>query len=236
MQIGKHFVLPLGFLSTFSCSAAGPGANRFIKDIEMMVGNRSYIFWLWWKACWYFFSPGILVVSGASHLWFFFSAKKSPLVFLVKCRYIFKFLNTALKGLMLDSVYCLGDLVLVHHNICAPHLRNGPVSSVEPGFGLVHGCSCTCVDPHCGCLQVDTSRRKLLEGGYDACQSIRTFLLMASKAAAPFVLLTLPRFLQRLRTLCSPTEKWHPYLDVNRGEHYSVESCSRRRAEATNNK
>lgn len=41
-------------------------------------------------------------------------------------------------------------------------------------------------------------------------------------------------FLQRLKTLCSPSEKWHPYLDANRGERYSVERCSRRRAEATN--
>lgn len=68
LQNGKHFFLPLGFLSTFPCFCAAPGANPFIKDIEMMIGSRSYIFWLWWKACWFFFSPGILVVSGASHL------------------------------------------------------------------------------------------------------------------------------------------------------------------------
>lgn len=132
---------------------------------------------------------------------------------------------------------CLGDLALVRHYICAPHLRNGPVSSVGPGFGLVHGCSGPRVDPRNGCLQVDTGRRKLLEGEKDGCQSISSLLLMASK---PFLSLTLPfnvnvlLFLQRLKTLCSPSEKWHPYLDANRGERYSVERCSRRGAEATN--
>lgn len=160
--------------------------------------------------------------------------KNTIISFSIKCRYISKFLNTVLKCLMLDSVFYLGDLALVHHYICAPHLRNGPVSSVGPGSGLVYGCSGPLVDPSCGCLQVDTSRRKLLEGGYDACQSIRNRLLMASMLRL-HLSLTLPRFLQRLKTLCSPSEKWHPYLDVNRGERYSVESCSRR-AEATDNK
>lgn len=87
---------------------------------------------------------------------------------------------------MLDSVFCLGGLSLVHHNICAPHLRNGPVSSVGSGFGLVYGCSGRRVDPCRGCLQVDTSRRTLLAGGYDACQSIRSLLLMASQLRLHF--------------------------------------------------
>ncbi|XP_055499485.1 sodium- and chloride-dependent neutral and basic amino acid transporter B(0+)-like [Leucoraja erinacea] len=38
------------------------GVNRFIKDIEMMIGERSWLFWLWWKVCWCFISPGLLVV------------------------------------------------------------------------------------------------------------------------------------------------------------------------------
>lgn len=31
--------------------------------------------------------------------------------------------------------------------------------------------------------------------------------------------------LQRLKSLCHPSEDWHPYLDVHRGERYSVEHC-----------
>lgn len=35
-------------------------------------------------------------------------------------------------------------------------------------------------------------------------------------------------FPQRLKTLCSPSEDWHPYLDVHRGERYSKERCQTR--------
>lgn len=48
----------------FSCITGG---NRFIKDIEMMIGNKSFMFWLWWRACWFVISPGIITVSTTSH-------------------------------------------------------------------------------------------------------------------------------------------------------------------------
>ncbi|GCB67228.1 sodium- and chloride-dependent neutral and basic amino acid transporter B(0+)-like [Scyliorhinus torazame] len=38
------------------------GVNRFIKDIEMMIGKRSWLFWLWWRVCWNFISPCLLAV------------------------------------------------------------------------------------------------------------------------------------------------------------------------------
>ncbi|XP_062842451.1 sodium- and chloride-dependent neutral and basic amino acid transporter B(0+) [Trichomycterus rosablanca] len=38
------------------------GGHRFIKDIEMMIGSRSFCFWLWWKACWFFITPVVLLV------------------------------------------------------------------------------------------------------------------------------------------------------------------------------
>uniref|UniRef100_A0A8C7J9C2 Solute carrier family 6 member 14 n=1 Tax=Oncorhynchus kisutch TaxID=8019 RepID=A0A8C7J9C2_ONCKI len=38
------------------------GGNRFIKDIEMMIGMRSSLFWLWWRACWFFISPAIIIM------------------------------------------------------------------------------------------------------------------------------------------------------------------------------
>uniref|UniRef100_A0AAQ6A594 Solute carrier family 6 member 14 n=1 Tax=Amphiprion ocellaris TaxID=80972 RepID=A0AAQ6A594_AMPOC len=38
------------------------GGNRFIKDIEMMLGKKTFAFWLWWRACWFFISPCIIVV------------------------------------------------------------------------------------------------------------------------------------------------------------------------------
>ncbi|XP_038630782.1 sodium- and chloride-dependent neutral and basic amino acid transporter B(0+)-like isoform X1 [Scyliorhinus canicula] len=36
------------------------GVNRFIKDIEMMIGKRNWLFWLWWRGCWIFISPCLL--------------------------------------------------------------------------------------------------------------------------------------------------------------------------------
>ncbi|XP_067903918.1 sodium- and chloride-dependent neutral and basic amino acid transporter B(0+)-like isoform X6 [Heterodontus francisci] len=36
------------------------GGNRFIKDIEMMIGERNWLFWLWWRVCWFFISPCLL--------------------------------------------------------------------------------------------------------------------------------------------------------------------------------
>ncbi|KAG2464382.1 S6A14 protein, partial [Polypterus senegalus] len=38
------------------------GGNRFIKDIEMMIGKKNYYFWLWWRACWFFISPCLLTI------------------------------------------------------------------------------------------------------------------------------------------------------------------------------
>ncbi|XP_072914721.1 sodium- and chloride-dependent neutral and basic amino acid transporter B(0+)-like isoform X4 [Hemitrygon akajei] len=37
------------------------GVNRFIKDIEMMIGERNCLFWLWWRVCWCFISPCMLL-------------------------------------------------------------------------------------------------------------------------------------------------------------------------------
>ncbi|XP_072361191.1 sodium- and chloride-dependent neutral and basic amino acid transporter B(0+)-like [Scyliorhinus torazame] len=37
------------------------GINRFIKDIEMMIGGKNWLFWLWWRACWGFISPVLLL-------------------------------------------------------------------------------------------------------------------------------------------------------------------------------
>lgn len=32
-----------------------------------MLGNKSFVFWLWWRVCWFFLSPCIIVVSITSH-------------------------------------------------------------------------------------------------------------------------------------------------------------------------
>ncbi|XP_074771361.1 sodium- and chloride-dependent neutral and basic amino acid transporter B(0+) isoform X2 [Athene noctua] len=37
------------------------GGNRFIEDIEMMIGKKSRLFWLWWRICWFFITPVLLM-------------------------------------------------------------------------------------------------------------------------------------------------------------------------------
>uniref|UniRef100_A0A673BWR9 Transporter n=1 Tax=Sphaeramia orbicularis TaxID=375764 RepID=A0A673BWR9_9TELE len=39
------------------------GANRFVKDIEMMIGQKSFGFWLWWRMCWFFITPCLILVT-----------------------------------------------------------------------------------------------------------------------------------------------------------------------------
>uniref|UniRef100_A0A8C5QC26 Transporter n=1 Tax=Leptobrachium leishanense TaxID=445787 RepID=A0A8C5QC26_9ANUR len=36
------------------------GGNRFIKDIEMMIGTKNWCFWIWWRTCWFFVTPLLL--------------------------------------------------------------------------------------------------------------------------------------------------------------------------------
>ncbi|XP_048400375.1 sodium- and chloride-dependent neutral and basic amino acid transporter B(0+)-like isoform X1 [Stegostoma tigrinum] len=38
------------------------GINRFTKDIEMMIGERNWLFWMWWRMCWSFVIPCLMVV------------------------------------------------------------------------------------------------------------------------------------------------------------------------------
>lgn len=37
------------------------GGNRFIEDIEMMIGKKHWLFWAWWRLCWFFISPCLLL-------------------------------------------------------------------------------------------------------------------------------------------------------------------------------
>uniref|UniRef100_A0A669CC27 Transporter n=1 Tax=Oreochromis niloticus TaxID=8128 RepID=A0A669CC27_ORENI len=123
------------------------GGNRFIKDIEMMIGMKTSTFWLWWRACWFFISPCIIVFLLISSLVYF-----EP-----------------------------------------PNYGGIPY----PDWGMTLG----------WCMIA--------------------FVLMwipvvaGTKIYASYIL-------QRLKSLCSPSEEWHPYLDVHRGERYSEERCHRR--------
>ncbi|XP_038659107.1 sodium- and chloride-dependent neutral and basic amino acid transporter B(0+)-like [Scyliorhinus canicula] len=74
VQLLDHFSTGLTLLITAALELFGIifiyGGNRFILDIEMMIGKKSWIFWLWWRICWFFISPclilGILIWSSAT--------------------------------------------------------------------------------------------------------------------------------------------------------------------------
>ncbi|XP_038630617.1 sodium- and chloride-dependent neutral and basic amino acid transporter B(0+)-like [Scyliorhinus canicula] len=66
LMLIDHFCTGWGVLTAALLELIGLswiyGANRFIKDIEMMIGKRSRFFWLWWRACWIYISPCLLAV------------------------------------------------------------------------------------------------------------------------------------------------------------------------------
>uniref|UniRef100_A0A3P9J7Y5 Transporter n=1 Tax=Oryzias latipes TaxID=8090 RepID=A0A3P9J7Y5_ORYLA len=125
------------------------GGNRFIKDIEMMLGKKSFAFWLWWRACWFCISPCIILVSKVILGWSI--ATFSPPTY-GKVQY--------------------------------------------PGWGLALGWAMVAFVviwiPFVAVYNLTKAR------------------------GSPW---------ERLKSLCSPSEEWHPYLDIHRGERYSEERC-----------
>ncbi|XP_072238539.1 sodium- and chloride-dependent neutral and basic amino acid transporter B(0+) [Leuresthes tenuis] len=125
------------------------GGNRFIKDIEMMLGSKTSLYWLWWRACWFFISPCIIAVI-------------------------------------------LGWSV---------------VTFVPPTYG----------------------KQQYPAWGLALGWCMVAFILVWIPAVAVFKLIKAKgNPWKRLKSLCSPSEEWHPYLDVHRGERYSEERCRRR--------
>uniref|UniRef100_A0A8D2L1U7 Transporter n=1 Tax=Varanus komodoensis TaxID=61221 RepID=A0A8D2L1U7_VARKO len=65
VNLVDHFCAGWGILFAAVLELAGVcwiyGGNRFIQDIEMMIGKKSFIFWLWWRACWFVITPCLLI-------------------------------------------------------------------------------------------------------------------------------------------------------------------------------
>ncbi|XP_070702268.1 sodium- and chloride-dependent neutral and basic amino acid transporter B(0+)-like [Pempheris klunzingeri] len=133
------------------------GGDHIIKDIEMMIGKKSFCFWLCWRVCWFFISPCIILVV---LLW--------SLVTFVPPSY--GKVQYPVWGLALG--WCMVAFVLLWIPVVA------------------------------------------------------VYKLMRAEGSC----------WMRLRSLCCPSEEWHPYLEVHRGERYSEERCRQRRAESTNNR
>uniref|UniRef100_A0A672IEX0 Transporter n=1 Tax=Salarias fasciatus TaxID=181472 RepID=A0A672IEX0_SALFA len=120
------------------------GLNRFIEDMEMMMGKKSFAFWLWWRACWFFITPCVIFV------W--------SIVTLVPPLY--------------------GQI---------PY----------PDWGIAIG----------WCIVV--------------------FLLIWIPVVAVYKLIRAEGNLwKRVKSLCTPSEQWHPYMDAHRGDRYPKDSSS----------
>uniref|UniRef100_UPI00398E619B sodium- and chloride-dependent neutral and basic amino acid transporter B(0+)-like n=1 Tax=Pristiophorus japonicus TaxID=55135 RepID=UPI00398E619B len=64
MHLIDHFCVGWGLIISVLLELIGLswiyGINRFIEDIEMMIGEKNWLFWLWWRACWFLISPCLL--------------------------------------------------------------------------------------------------------------------------------------------------------------------------------
>ncbi|XP_076597705.1 sodium- and chloride-dependent neutral and basic amino acid transporter B(0+)-like [Chaetodon auriga] len=117
------------------------GGNRLVKDIEMMVGKKSFWFWLFWKACWFFISPCIIVVVLSWSL----------------------------------------------------------ITFVPPSYGNI----------------------QYPDWGLALGWCILVFIIIWIPVIALYKMIRLEGNLWKgLKSLCSPSEEWHPYLEVHRGERY----------------
>ncbi|XP_067442160.1 sodium- and chloride-dependent neutral and basic amino acid transporter B(0+)-like [Thunnus thynnus] len=133
------------------------GGNRLIKDIEMMIGEKTFGFWLWWRACWFFISPCIIV------------------------------------GILIWSL----------------------LTFVPPSYGTV----------------------QFPAWGLALGWCMVAFVLLWIPVIAVYKMIRAEgNPWKRLKSLCSPSEEWHPYLDIHRGERYSEEHCSKRREVSTSDK
>ncbi|KAJ7310392.1 hypothetical protein JRQ81_007306 [Phrynocephalus forsythii] len=65
VNLVDHFCAGWGILfAAFNLAAHGffcAGGNRFIEDIEMMIGKKSFLFWLWWRVSWFAVTPCLLL-------------------------------------------------------------------------------------------------------------------------------------------------------------------------------
>uniref|UniRef100_A0AAQ5XE70 Transporter n=1 Tax=Amphiprion ocellaris TaxID=80972 RepID=A0AAQ5XE70_AMPOC len=122
------------------------GVNRFIKDIEMMIGKKSFCFWLWWRACWLFLTPCIIAV------------------------------------------------ILVWSLVIFVPPTYGKVQ--YPAWGLALG------------------------------WSMVAFVLIWIPVIAFYKVIKAKGNFCKVISLCSPSEEWHPYLDIHRGERYSKNTAA----------
>lgn len=105
-----------------------------------MIGERNWLFWLWWRACWCFISPSLLVVRGYIIYWFKLKITKLQIIF-----------SLDLWLLSLQS-FETGNLSLVFGNIFYANIWTHGVPWLGNSTRLVYDHLLHYVDPHhCHC-------------------------------------------------------------------------------------
>ncbi|KAH0630785.1 hypothetical protein JD844_003992 [Phrynosoma platyrhinos] len=166
VNLVDHFCAGWGILFAAVLELAGIcwiyGGNRFIEDIEMMIGKKSFLFWLWWRACWFVITPCLLL----SPLTPYPPAMK--FLSLNGPRFISEWFSATLEGTMdIDIRFGLectsegGNLGLVFAHIFAPNVRQRKISWLGIGSRLVHDHVLPDLDPRDGSLQDRESTRQL---------------------------------------------------------------------------
>ncbi|XP_077429437.1 sodium- and chloride-dependent neutral and basic amino acid transporter B(0+) [Vanacampus margaritifer] len=126
------------------------GGNCFIMDAEMMLGKKSCSYWFWWRACWFFISPCVIVV------------------------------------ILIWSL----------------------MTFIPPTYGKVQYPAWALALGWC----------------------MEAFILLWIPLIALYKLIRVQGTpWERVKSLCSASEHWHPYLDVHCGERYAEEHCRRRK-------
>ncbi|XP_037108727.1 sodium- and chloride-dependent neutral and basic amino acid transporter B(0+) isoform X1 [Syngnathus acus] len=127
------------------------GGNSFIMDVEMMIGKKSWSYWFWWRTCWFFISPCVIVV------------------------------------ILIWSL----------------------MTFIPPTYGTVQYPAWALALGWC----------------------MEAFILLWIPLIALYKLIRAQGTLwERVKSLCSASEHWHPYLDIHRGERMQKNTAVRRRS------
>ncbi|XP_078542064.1 sodium- and chloride-dependent neutral and basic amino acid transporter B(0+)-like isoform X2 [Lissotriton helveticus] len=173
------------------------GANRFIEDIEMMIGKKHWIFWLWWRVSWYFISPVLITAILIWSLAMFKTPTYGTIVYPVWGEILgWGMIVFCIIWIPVIAIY---KIVKADGSIFQAILLWSLVTFETPTYGSI----------------------KYPVWGTVTGWCILAFCLLPIPLFAITTVATTDGSLfQRIKKSCAPTDKWGPALQCNRGERY----------------